>query len=136
MWAFLSRNRDAGLLVLRLALGGFFIWAHGWSKLAGGVDTWKKIGGAMENVGIHFWPAMWGFFATMAETLGALLFAIGLFFRPACLALVITMTVASITMYQRASGGGISGASHAIELGIIFFAMIFIGPGKYSVDRD
>ncbi|RZK26274.1 MAG: DoxX family protein, partial [Flavobacterium sp.] len=27
------------------------------------------------------------------------------------------------------------GASHAIELGIVFFSLIFIGPGKYSVDK-
>jgi putative oxidoreductase len=27
-------------------------------------------------------------------------------------------------------------ASHAIEVGIVFLSLIFIGPGKYSVDRD
>jgi putative oxidoreductase len=130
MWAFLSRNRDAGLLVLRLALGGFFIWAHGWSKLADGAEKWEKLGGAMKHLGINFWPVMWGFLATMAETLGALLFAIGLFFRPACLALGLTMIVAAI------SEGSFRAGAHAIELAIVFISMIFIGPGKYSVDKD
>jgi putative oxidoreductase len=136
MWAFLSRNRDAGLLLLRVALGGFFIWAHGWSKLAGGIERWTSLGRAMEHVGISFWPAMWGFLGTMAETLGVLLFAVGLFFRPACLVLTITMTIAAITSYSNAKSGALSEASHAIELGVVFFSMMFIGAGKYSVDRD
>jgi putative oxidoreductase len=135
MWAFLSRNRDAGLLLLRLGLGGFFIWVHGWPKLAGGVAKWKEVGGAMEHVGITFWPVMWGFLATLAETLGALLVAIGLFFRPACLVLAIAMTIAAISSYSN-KGGSLVGASHAIEVGIVFFSLIFIGAGKYSVDRD
>src|SRR4051812_13366147 len=104
MWAFLSRNRDAGLLVLRIGLGGFFLWAYGWQKLAGGVETWRKVGGAMGNLGIHFWPVMWGFFAMLAEALGSFLVVIGLAFRPACLALTFTMIVASITMASGKSG--------------------------------
>ena len=134
MWAFLSRNRDAGLLVLRLGLGGFFMWAHGWPKLAGGVGKWRDIGEAMGHLGIHFWPIVWGFLATLAESLGAFLFAIGLFFRPACLALSFTMLVAAITS---ASGKAtVRDAAHAIEVGVVFFSMMFIGPGKYSVDKD
>lgn len=135
MWAFLSRNRDAGLLVLRLALGGFFMWAHGWPKLAGGVERWKSVGEAMGNVGIHFWPVVWGFLATLAESLGAFLVAIGLFFRPACLALAFTMTIAAVTKAS-GKGGDLRDAAHAIEVGVVFFSLIFIGPGKYSVDKD
>jgi putative oxidoreductase len=135
MWAFLSRNRDAGLLLLRIGLGGIFIWIHGWPKLAGGIAKWRDLGGAMEHVGITFWPVMWGFLATMAETLGALLVVIGLFFRPACLVIAIAMTIAAIHDYAR-KGGSFLEASHAIEVGIVFLSMIFIGAGKYSVDRD
>ena len=135
MWAILSRNRDAGILVLRIALGGFFIWAFGWDKLAGGIKKWEQVGGAMKHLGIDFWPAYWGFMAAIAETLGALLFAIGLFFRPACMMLLATMIVAAIFSYQK-SPGGIGAAAHAINLSIVFFSCIFIGPGKYSVDRE
>src|SRR6187402_1466735 len=131
MWAFLSRNRDAGLLVLRLGLGGFFLWAHGWPKLAGGMEKWRGLGGAMSHIGIDFWPVVWGFLATLAETLGAFLFAIGLFFRPACLALTFTMIIASITSAS-GKGAGIRDAAHAIELGVVFSSMMFIGAGKYS----
>lgn len=135
MWAFLSRNRDAGLLVLRIGLGGFFLWAHGWPKLAGGMEKWRALGGAMSHIGIDFWPVFWGFLATLAETLGAFLVAIGLFFKPACLALALTMLIAAITEAS-AKGAGARDAAHAIELGVVFFSLMFIGAGKYSVDKD
>jgi len=33
------------------------------------------------------------------------------------------------------TGGGIEEAAHAIEDAITFAGLIFIGPGKYSVDK-
>ena len=117
---------------LRITLGGEFIYVHGWPKLAGGLAKWKAIGGAMRHVGISFWPAFWGFMAAFSESIGVALLMIGLFFRPSCLLLVITMTVAALSDYH---AHGLGEASHALELGLVFAALIFIGPGKYSVDQ-
>ncbi len=138
MWAFLSRNRDAGILILRIGLGGFFIWAHGWGKLAGGIERWEQLGGAMKYFGITFWPAYWGFMATLAESLGALLVLLGFLFRPACMMLTITMIVAAVFSYYSAPGKipPLAAASSAIHMAIVFFALMFIGPGRYSVDRE
>ena len=138
MWAFLSRNRDAGLLMLRLTLGALFLWAHGWAKLTGGIEGWRGIGGAMKSLGISFWPVFWGFIATMAETAGILLFMIGFAFRPACLLIAMTMAVAGIFAWHHHDKDitSLQGASHAWELGLVFLSMIFIGPGKYSVDKN
>ncbi len=33
-----------------------------------------------------------------------------------------------------AAGAGLGGASQALKLGIVFFSLFLIGPGKYSVD--
>ena len=138
MWAFLSRNRDAGLLLLRLTLGAIFLWAHGWSKLAGGTKLWHDLGGAMGQFGITFWPTFWGFMATMAETVGIALMMIGLAFRPMCLLVAITMATAGLHMWHQPVKGmtALQSASHAWELGLVFFSLIFIGPGKYSVDKN
>lgn len=133
MWSFLSRYRDFGLLVLRIGIGAVFIWAYGWPLLIGGVEKWRNVGGAMKHVGIHFWPVVWGLMATMAETLGALLLAIGFLFRPACILLAFTMVIAMLFDHAK---GGWREAAHAMEMAILFFSLIFIGPGKYSVDRD
>jgi putative oxidoreductase len=133
MWKNLSNYRDAATLFLRVTLGVLFIYVHGWRHLAGGLKEWKVLGGAMRHVGITFWPAFWGFMAAFSESIGVGLFIVGLCFRPSCMLLVITMTVAAISEYH--SVHGLGEASHALELALVFGSLIFIGPGKYSVDQ-
>ena len=124
--------------MLRITLGALFLWAHGWEKLAGGTETWRHLGGAMKHLGITFLPVFWGFLAMIAETVGIVLIMIGLAFRPACLFVAINMAIAGIHAWHGEKGitAAIHSASHAWELGVLFFSLIFIGPGKYSVDRD
>jgi len=128
----LGKYRNTGLLLLRLGIGIMFI-IHGFPKLAGGIDGWTKLGGSMKVVGIDFLPVFWGFMAAVSETFGGFLLIVGLFFRPALILLIITMIIAALVHF--AKGDGLGGASHAIELGIVFFGLLFIGPGKYSVDK-
>jgi putative oxidoreductase len=141
MWAILSRNRDAGLLMLRILLGGVFLWVHGVPKLFKGdvVETWEFLGKQLHLWAIH-WPPpkFWGFLAMLTETGGIVLFIIGLLFRPACLLLVVVMSVAATYHFasEKTFSSGLREASHAIEMGIVFLSMIFIGPGKYSIDRE
>jgi putative oxidoreductase len=71
--------------------------------------------------------------AACAEFFGGLCLLLGLFTRPAALFLAITMTVAATMHLSR--GDGIAVASHAIEDGIMFVALLLIGPGRYSLDR-
>jgi putative oxidoreductase len=130
----LTKFRDWGLLFLRVALGAFYFYVHGWHKLAGGVRAWHEIGLAVRYVGIHFAPVFWGLMAALSETLGCVLLILGFLFRPACLLLLITLIVAS-AMHLR-KGQGLEAASHAIELAILFFSLLFIGPGKFSLDKD
>jgi len=129
----LGRFRDLGLLIIRIGLGLSLSLLYGLHKITGGIETWTKLGGAMGHLGIHFLPAFWGFMASISEALGGLLVVLGLFFRPACIFIVFTMFVASVMMLS--GGEGIEDASHAIELGVVFFGLLLIGPGKYSVDK-
>ncbi|EDY20462.1 DoxX family protein [Chthoniobacter flavus Ellin428] len=133
MWKNLSNYRDAALLFFRVTFGLEYIYVHGWPKLAGGISRWKEVGHAMKFVHIHFGFAFWGFMAAFSETICMGLLLIGLAFRPSCVLLVITMTVAAISDYH--TKGGLGAASHALELCLLFIALIFIGPGKYSVDQ-
>jgi len=128
----LGKYRNTGLLLLRIGLGVMFI-LHGFPKLAGGPSGWAQLGGSMKVIGIDFLPVFWGFMAAATETFGGFLLVLGLFYRPACILLVFTMIIAALVHLSK--GDGIPGASHAIELGIVFFSLIFIGPGKYSVDK-
>lgn len=124
-------NRDEGLLFMRVGLGIMFI-IHGLPKMLGGPEQWAGLGLAMANLGINFTPVFWGFMASFAELFGGICLLLGFMFRPACGLLTFTMLVA--TLFHLKRGDGLMGASHAIELGIVFFGLIFIGSGKYSFD--
>ncbi|MGE5693286.1 MAG: DoxX family protein [Candidatus Zixiibacteriota bacterium] len=126
----LQKYRDMGLLILRIGFGGMYLF-HGWPKLSAGPERWTKLGGAMGNLGIDFFPAFWGFMAAAAEFFGGLCLIFGLLFGWAALLMAATMAVAAVNHFSR--GDGLSGASHAIENGIVLFSLLFIGPGKYSL---
>jgi putative oxidoreductase len=128
----LGNYKNTGLLIIRVGLGIMFIY-HGYPKLMGGIKGWEHLGESMKYVGIHFLPVMWGFLAAVTELLGGFLLIIGLAFRPACVFLLITLLVAALT--QLRTGGGLGDAAQAIEDAIMFAGLIFIGPGKYSVDK-
>ena len=129
----LTKYRDFGLLLLRVGLGGLIIYAHGWPNLAGGVVRWRELGHEMHYLHISFAPVIWGFLAAFAESVGAALFVAGFFFRPSCILLALTMAVLSTMEWKL---GGVVRASHFLELTVLFLSLIFIGPGKYSADKN
>jgi len=134
----LSKYRDTGLLLLRILIGLSFL-AHGLPKIEGGPEHWIKLGKSMQFVGVSAYPIFWGLMSTLSESVGGFLLLIGFCFRPACLFLVINMTVATIMHFNTTPGSFAEKwfvASHAIELGSVFLSLLLIGPGKFSVDRD
>jgi len=129
---FLEKYREKGLLILRIGLGISFMF-HGGPKLFSGIEKWEKIGGALEVVGIEFFPAFWGFMASFSEFFGGFFLLLGLFSRVACLLLTMVMLVASISLI--AKGDPFQKYSHPVENGIVFLSLFFIGPGRYSIDH-
>jgi putative oxidoreductase len=131
LFSSLSKYTDLGLLFLRIVFGCMFLF-YGAPMLFGGPQKWAQAGQAMGNLGINFAWGFWGFMAGLAEFGGGICLILGLFFRPACFFLMITMIVAA--RMHLAKGEGVFGAAHAIEDGVVFLSLIFIGPGKYSLD--
>jgi len=127
-----NRYRDAGLLFLRLGLGISFL-IHGIPKIVGGPDKWAGLGGAMGSLGISVFPAFWGFMAALSESLGGMLLILGIYFRTASLFLAVTMAVALQMHINR--GDPFTVYSHALEDGIVFLALLLIGPGKYVLKK-
>jgi len=128
----LNNYRNGGLLIMRVGLGAMMIY-HGYPKLLGGPEMWAGLGSSTKYVGITFAPVFWGLMAAIVETLGGFLVIIGLAFRPACVLLTINLIVAAATHFGK--GDGLQGAAHAVELAFVFAGLIFVGPGKYSVDK-
>lgn len=129
----LGKYRNTGLLILRVGLGIMMI-VHGFPKLSGGEELWIKVGSNMKLIGLDFFLLGWGLMAALTETLGGLFLILGLFFRPVNLLLLFTMIIASL-VHLLDPEQGVKEAAEAIELGIVFFSLLFIGPGKYSLDK-
>lgn len=129
---FLNKRVNFGLLILRLGLGGMFVY-HGFPKISGGAAKWAGLGKAVGFFGINSMPAFWGFMASFSEFFGGIALILGLFTREFSVLMTITMIVAASFHFNR--GEGLFGAAHAIEVGIVFLSLIFIGAGKYSLDE-
>lgn len=128
------KHKNFGLLILRIGIGGCMLLLHGLPKIIGGPAIWEKLGMAMGNIGITFFPTIWGFMAALTETVGGLFIIIGLWFRPVTILLCFMMLVATLNHFYNGDGAKI--AAHALELSFVFFGLTFIGPGKYSVDKS
>lgn len=129
---FLSGKKfNAGLLLLRIGIGLVFI-GHGYPKLMGGPERWEEVGGAMSYLGIDSYHIIFGFFAGAAELFGGVFLILGFYMLPTLILLICTMVVALIS--QIATQSGYPAIAHPLSLGIIFVALLFIGPGKYSID--
>lgn len=131
IWNKLDRYGDVGLLIVRLGFGLGLFWFHGLPKLTGGPERWAGVGGAMGTFGIDFAPQWWGLAAAIAEGVGGLLIAAGLFFRPAALAILAVMFVATANHISTGRGS----PAHAFKNLWLFAGLFVIGPGRYSLDH-
>jgi len=130
IWDRLSKYSDAGLLVFRLGFGLGFLFFHGWGKLMGGPERWEGIGSAMGMFGITFGHTFFGFLAAFSESIGGILFAAGLFYRPISALLAFTMFVAMLRHFITGEGS----AGHAFKNLFVLLGLMPLGPGKFSLD--
>ena len=127
-----NNKEDIALLILRVGIGFMFI-LHGYPKIMGGIEKWIGLGSyGMGSIGIHYFPAFWGFMAAFSEFVGGIMILLGLYIRYFSILLFITMMVATCT--HLAGGEGILGASHAIESAVVFLYLFFSGAGNYSIN--
>ena len=132
MKTYLEKYKDLGLVVIRLVIGFSFIVIHGWSKITGGPETWGKLGKAMSNLGITFFPEFWGFMSSVSEFGGGILLILGLFTRPAAFFMGFTMFVAITNHLSRLDPWG--RVFYPVEMLAVFLGLLFLGAGKFSLD--
>ena len=129
----LGKYREAGLLLMRIALGVLFVILTGPVLLAG-PGRWGSFGSAIRNVGISSNYQFWGFLGALAGCTGAVLMILGLFFRPGVLLVLAITLVHTVGAFD--GGGTVRGNLAAIELCVMLIGLLFVGPGKYSVDKS
>jgi putative oxidoreductase len=121
---------NTGILILRIA-AGFIIFAHGSGKVFGwfgGQGLEPTIQGFVNFMHIPAWLA---YISTFTEFIGGILIIFGLLTRPAALALVINMAVASNVLLHKNFVGG---ADFPLTLLFAFFAILITGPMNFSLD--
>ncbi|MGE3975046.1 MAG: DoxX family protein [Bdellovibrionales bacterium] len=115
-----------GLFVLRVFVGMTMALAHGWNKIP---PSEKFLEGVIE-MGFPL-PIVFAWSAGLAEFMGGILLAIGLFVRPSALFIAITMGVAGFVRHAE-------DPFQKQELSLVYLAVaiffVCVGGGKWSID--
>jgi putative oxidoreductase len=122
-----STAANFGLLILRLTVGLSLAIAHGMGKVPPSARFIDGVG----DLGFPV-PVLFAWLASLSELLGGFLLALGLFTRPAALSIAITMGVAA---FVRHADDPFAIKEKAILYCVIAVAFLFIGGGKYAVDK-
>tara|TARA_R110002094_G_scaffold84779_2_gene89129 strand:- start:45 stop:464 length:420 start_codon:yes stop_codon:yes gene_type:complete len=126
---FIPQSTDFGLLLLRIWVGLTMFLNHGFGKVMNFSSMMEKFPDA---IGIGRTPAL--ILVIFAEVICALMLTIGWYARFAALSLAITMGVA----FFIAHGGSLAAGPGSGELAFVylaaFVALVFAGPGRFSLD--
>jgi len=114
------------LFLLRLSLGGLMI-PHGYKKLMNFASKSSTFADPL-----HLGPSFSMALTIFAEFFCAVFIVVGLMTRLATIPLIIAMGVAVIIAHQ----GKVFGEGETATLFLFgFLALLFAGPGKFSMDR-
>jgi putative oxidoreductase len=129
--AFLAKYREFGLLLIRVSIGLLFI-LYTAPALMGGPSAWSNFGTGARNWGLHSNLQLWGFLGALFGCVGGVLLIFGLFFRLGVLLLLILAVGHAIGVTK---GVSFRFALPSIEICFVLAGILFVGPGKYSVDK-
>lgn len=125
---------DIGLLILRLVVG-LLLAGHGAQKLFGifGGYGLKGTGGWLGSLGLR--PGgLWAFLAGISEFGGGVLLALGLLTPLGAVAIVAAMLMAVLLAHRQSLWVTEGGMEYNLVLIAAATALIFTGPGLYSLD--
>lgn len=127
---------DLALLVGRVAIGICFM-IHAFGKLGwigdGSLDGFASW---LAALGVPM-PAIQARMAMLSELLGGLALTVGFATRPAAVVLIFTMLVAGIVGHRGAGYLILNdppGAEYTINLAVVCFMFLLLGPGAISLD--
>jgi putative oxidoreductase len=130
---FLSKYRETGLLLFRVSIGLIIILLIA-PVLWNGQASWERFGSAMRHLDFHSHFKFWGFVGALLGCAGGVLMILGLFFRVGVLFTLIVTLVHLVALWD--SRGDFYSRLPALEMAILLVSLLFIGPGKYSVDKN
>jgi putative oxidoreductase len=130
---FLGKYRETGLLLIRASIGLIFIILIA-PLLWNGPENWEHFGSAMRHLDFHSHFKFWGFAGAVLGCVGGVLMVLGLFFRIGVLCALVVTLVHLIALWG--DRDGFYTRLPALEMSILLVGLLFVGPGKYSVDKS
>jgi putative oxidoreductase len=124
-----ERQSNFGLLIMRLGLAAVLLF-HALPKLFAGSHSWQSVGTTLAffNAGVP--ETIIGFVMLLLEALGAISLMFGYFFRIACIILLI---IFSLYFFNYFRIGYQTLMLWSAGLAAVFFGLIYVGPGRYSI---
>ena len=119
--------QDLGLLILRIGIGGMMAWQHGYPKFENFATKAAKFPDPL-GVGSQYSLAL----AISGELICGIVLVIGLATRLSAIPFLITMLVAAFIIH---GDDPFAKQEFALLYAIPAMALIFTGPGKFSLDR-
>jgi putative oxidoreductase len=129
---FLSKYRETGLLLFRASIGLIIIILIA-PVLWSGQGSCERFGSAMRHLDFHSHFTFWGFVGALLGCVGGVLMVLGLFFRIGVLFTLAVTLVDLIAVWD--THGDFHARLPALEMAVLLLCLLFIGPGKYSVDK-
>jgi len=130
---FLGKYRETGLLLFRASIGLIMIILIA-PVLWNGKGSWEHFGSAMRHLDFHSHYMFWGFVGALLGCAGGVLMVLGLFFRVGVLLTLAVTLVHLIGVWD--SHSDFLARLPALEMAILLLCLLFVGPGKYSVDKN
>ena len=128
----LSKFDFFGVFILRASLGVLFA-VHGFPLFISGPNAWRRIGEAVSLAQIDSFHLFFGLASVMIQSFGGLALAAGLFTRGIAILQTIILGFAMAMAFHR--GESILYQLVYAQITLACFSLVFIGPGRLSLDR-
>ncbi len=134
-----TRFGDLGLLIVRVGVGGMLAAGHGYRKLlpnglGEGFGPPQAFVQGLTDMGVPA-PLVSAWLATLAEFLGGILLALGVFTRPVAVIVAFNMAVAAFVGH---GDDPLFGPGRSKELALLYLLpalmLILTGAGRISLD--
>ena len=132
--SFLNKYREGGILLLRVGVGLILVCA-GFPVVAEGAGHWHAAAPVVTQAfHIESHHTFWGGVVAFSELIGGVLLILGLLTRAACLVVAIGVTCAGIAHLRHHPS--LNTTTTVVAQALVIYALLFIGAGKYSFDKD
>jgi putative oxidoreductase len=124
-----DRQTNSGLLIMRLGLAAVLL-VHSLPKLFAGSHSWHSVGTTLGFINVGVPPAILGFVMLLLAALGAVSLLFGYLFRIACIVLFVMFGLYFFNYFRI---GYQTLMLFSAGLAAVFFGLIYVGPGRYSI---